>query len=243
MTGPVIGAALAAGGLDLVGGLIRNKAEKDAAEIQMEFQERMSSTAYQRATEDMRMAGLNPMLAYAQGGASSPGGAKPDVQNVLGPAASSAMHGARLAEEIKNLKLDGKIKEQQAAGLFYENEVTRPWQTAEIEQRIRGMKSTLMTDATGRLESMSRQRLQEMQREHESAASAHAFAELVGARNQADIERTGFGKAMRNIRTFRESAFGGSTVGMFLGPRVGAPMRSTLRAGNRLGTWVRGGIK
>lgn len=79
------------GGATLIGGVLQNNSAKAQAKRQMEFQEDMSNTSYQRQMEDMRLAGLNPILSAKMGGASTPTGAAAPVQNVLGPAASSAV--------------------------------------------------------------------------------------------------------------------------------------------------------
>jgi len=68
-----------------------NKTNKDLAQRQMDFQERMSNTEWQRGVQDMLKAGINPMLATSQGGASAPAGATTRVENVAQPAINSAL--------------------------------------------------------------------------------------------------------------------------------------------------------
>lgn len=101
MTGIVhAGTSLIAGGLNYLGQHKANKASRRLAREQMAFQERMSSTAYQRSMEDMRNAGLNPILAYKQGGASSPVGASIQQQNEFAGAGQVAADIARQRSEI-----------------------------------------------------------------------------------------------------------------------------------------------
>ncbi|UIB81477.1 DNA pilot protein [Flyfo microvirus Tbat2_160] len=85
-----------------------NQFSAHQAQQQMDFQAEMSSTAYQRSMLDMKAAGLNPMLAFSQGGASSPGGAMGSVQaasveNEMSPAVASAIDALRLKKEIRGV--------------------------------------------------------------------------------------------------------------------------------------------
>lgn len=81
-----------------------NNANRDMAREQMGFQERMSSTAYQRAVQDMIKAGINPMLAASQGGASTPSGASARMEDAITPGLTTAMAARRANAEIDNLR-------------------------------------------------------------------------------------------------------------------------------------------
>ena len=106
-----ITAAVIAGGASLIGGSlasssaagINSKSIKLARE-QMRFQERMSSSAYQRSAKDLELAGLNRILALGSP-ASSPGGAQPPKLNVPGEhiqkGINSAAQNAAIATQMQ----------------------------------------------------------------------------------------------------------------------------------------------
>jgi len=95
-------APLISAGVGVLGDFIGGKRQED-------FQERMSNTSYQRGVQDMMRAGINPLLAYSQGGASSPSGALIQPGRSISEAGSSA---ARLSIEqrVKNATVENLEK-------------------------------------------------------------------------------------------------------------------------------------
>lgn len=73
-----------------------------------DWQERMSNTSYQRAMKDMAQAGLNPILAFQNGGASTPSGSSASSSN----ASMSTSGGIKLVDLITLLSVVGGIADK-----------------------------------------------------------------------------------------------------------------------------------
>lgn len=126
---PLTGLVSLGGGLlEGIGGIFSNNSQKKMAREQMAFQERMSNTAHRREVADLAFAGLNPILSAKYGGASSPGGAQPNIVNPLSGLGQSARNladkmyqGPLLDAQVKNAQLQNDVLKEQIEQLKISN--------------------------------------------------------------------------------------------------------------------------
>lgn len=125
---------------------------RDLATTAYERSKFLSDTAYQRAMRDMKLAGLNPILAYKQGGASTPSigmgsvglgspglqaGAMAPVQDIMTPAIKTATDVARTQAQVKQMNqaiLESKQKVKESISKTGLNEKEQKLVDASIDK-------------------------------------------------------------------------------------------------------------
>lgn len=127
--GSIVGGPLGTIGSAILPSIIGAGSAKDTneqqiglAQQQMDFQERMSSTAHQREVADLRLAGLNPILSAKYGGSSTPTGAMASLEVPYKNFASDLSSSAKAINDVRlNKELIGTQKTQQSANIASSN--------------------------------------------------------------------------------------------------------------------------
>lgn len=112
---PLTAGTLAAAGGQFLGGVWANSSNAKEAGKQRKWAAEMAGSAWQRQRIDLEAAGYNPMLAFGQGPASTPGGASASAQNPAEGIASSAMQMRAQQRELKLLDMQIEKTRQEAS--------------------------------------------------------------------------------------------------------------------------------
>lgn len=201
----------------------QNRFNAEQAQINRDFQERMSNTAYQRGVSDMQKAGLNPALMYGgagASGASSPSGSTASSSGFN--AVADALSIAKLGEEIRGMHLENQGRElsnsyQTLVNRFYPSVQDATLQNlykeldvkdADINDKNADANLKESQRVLAELESIWRPKLASAQTEQARSTAARELAEAAISRWEKELGHRLGNNALLTLATGLVSMFG-----------------------------------
>lgn len=136
-------------GGDLIGGYLQAKWANDRQQNAFDENEKMFARRYQTTVQDMMSAGLNPMLAYSQGGGSPPGApVTSSGESSMGSRAVVSYNQSKVATaQEANINMDTQKKEAEKTNIDQDTLVKTGMIPLLAAQVVQASNSAAQSDA------------------------------------------------------------------------------------------------